>query len=226
MEEVQVYAEKAMLVIQAEAFQTKADAMVVDTDEHVMAATNLLGYIKQSKDQFEGKRTDIVKPLNDRVREINSAFKDIMAPLDTANTTLKNKVVLYNREQERKRQEALAKQREEEEQLKRDEEAKQKAIDESLLFGEPVFEEVVIGIVEQPVLPPVPEVKTMFKAQLGSTSMRKVWKFDVTDTAAVPKEYLVVDEKKIRAAVSAGTRDIPGVHIYQDDTLRVGRGSF
>jgi hypothetical protein len=49
----------------------------------------------------------------------------------------------------------------------------------------------------------------------------KVWTFEITDETLVPRAYLCLDEKKIREAVTAGTRDIPGVRIFQDSKLSI-----
>ena len=43
----------------------------------------------------------------------------------------------------------------------------------------------------------------------------------VVDPMTVPREYLVVDEKAIRAAVRAGVREIAGVRIYEDVEMAV-----
>jgi hypothetical protein len=39
--------------------------------------------------------------------------------------------------------------------------------------------------------------------------------------SAVPVEFLMVNEKAIRAAVKAGVRNIPGVNIFQKEELSV-----
>jgi hypothetical protein len=46
--------------------------------------------------------------------------------------------------------------------------------------------------------------------------MRTVWKGDITNAAAVPREYCSPDPAKIAAAVAAGVRVIAGVNIYED----------
>ena len=53
------------------------------------------------------------------------------------------------------------------------------------------------------------------------SSVRKVWKFEIVDETVVPVEYLTVDERKIRAAVTLGAREIPGVRIYEDVSVAV-----
>lgn len=49
--------------------------------------------------------------------------------------------------------------------------------------------------------------------------LTKRWTFEITDTAQVPREFLQVDEKKIREAIAAGERSIAGVRIYQDESI-------
>ncbi len=49
--------------------------------------------------------------------------------------------------------------------------------------------------------------------------LTKRWVFEIENVGMVPREYLQVDEKKIREAITAGVRDIPGVRIYQDESI-------
>jgi hypothetical protein len=42
------------------------------------------------------------------------------------------------------------------------------------------------------------------------------WVHRVTDPQAVPRQYLMVNEAAIKAAVAGGVREIPGVEIYED----------
>ena len=39
--------------------------------------------------------------------------------------------------------------------------------------------------------------------------------FQVTDLEAIPKEYLVVDEKKVKEAMKGGVASIPGLQIVK-----------
>ena len=50
-----------------------------------------------------------------------------------------------------------------------------------------------------------------------------VWKHEVIDAAAVPREYLMVDDAAIKAAVKAGIRAIPGVRVFEEAEMRVRR---
>lgn len=67
----------------------------------------------------------------------------------------------------------------------------------------------------------VVEAPAPLKSASGGVSTRKVWKHEITDATAIPREFLKVDEQAIRQAIRDGRRDIPGVRIYQDDQLAV-----
>lgn len=53
-------------------------------------------------------------------------------------------------------------------------------------------------------------------------SLVETWSHKVVDEAAVPREYLTVDEKKVAAEVKRmkGMTDIPGVTVERDYTVR------
>ncbi len=55
----------------------------------------------------------------------------------------------------------------------------------------------------------------------GSLTAKKRWTFKVVDPVQVPRAYLEVNEKAIRAAVKAGVRQIPGVEVFQVEDLAV-----
>lgn len=52
-----------------------------------------------------------------------------------------------------------------------------------------------------------------------SKAIRKVWKYEITNENEIPREYLEINHAAIKAAIAAGTREIMGVKIYQDDQL-------
>jgi hypothetical protein len=233
--ELQILNEVDMLVIQATAFQTKAEGMIVEEADHVMAATNLMGFIAQSKAQFETRRTSIVKPLNDSVRQVNDAFKTIEKPLDAATIVLKQKVLTFHglerqrlAEQERKRaEEEQARQREAEERQK-EEEKRLAALDPLDLTWDdigPAPGSDADNVYAGPPAPckPQPAV-TSYTGRLGSSSVKQVWAFEVMDESLIPREYLLINNQAINMAIRAGTREIAGVRIFQKDQLAIHGG--
>lgn len=187
--------------------KSKADELVVTGDEELGEASNLISYVAKLKKQLEAAREKIVTPHNDYVKKVNEMFKRRMLPLDQARTAIEGKILQYRRaEQERirKEQEALRKAAEEE-QRKRAQEAEEKGTEPPAPAAVPY------------IAPPEKSVK----AGLGTVTAKKTWTFEVADEGQVPREYLVVDDKKIRAAVQSGVREIPGVKIFETETLAV-----
>lgn len=48
--------------------------------------------------------------------------------------------------------------------------------------------------------------------------VRLIWTFDIVDRNQVPNGYWSIDEAVIKAAIADGTREIPGIRIYQQAT--------
>lgn len=54
------------------------------------------------------------------------------------------------------------------------------------------------------------------RGQFGSVaSLRTTMEFTVEDVNSVPREFLMVNDAAIRAAIKAGRREIPGIKIFQ-----------
>jgi len=64
---------------------------------------------------------------------------------------------------------------------------------------------------------------THIRGDYGSTAyVRKVWTFEVVELDAVPREYMSLDVDVVREAINKdAVRDIPGLRIYQSETLHV-----
>jgi hypothetical protein len=238
----------AKRVAEAEA---QADALQVTNAGEAEAAAEVLRDIARYKKGAEAERTELVKPLNDHVKLINKKFKDAIAPFEAADKKIRAKVETFTAEQERRRREEeqrLERERQERERKAREERERQEAeakakreqaeadaraaeelADEGEDPGDLAEEaaqklaeaqtaESAISSLPEPTLPR--QVVEKPAAPTG-TSTRMVWKHRLVDPAAVPREYLVVDEKKIRQAVRDGVREIPGVVIEQKPELAV-----
>lgn len=90
---------------------------------------------------------------------------------------------------------------------KADAEAAEKARKEAIAFDEPVP-------VAAPVVVKEAARVVSFSGAKASASVK--WAHRVTDPDQVPRQYLMVNEAAIKAAVAGGTRSIPGVEIYED----------
>ena len=65
--------------------------------------------------------------------------------------------------------------------------------------------------------PVVQGVQNVTRSETGSAAFSKApWTFRVIDPVLVPREYLLVSDNLIRAAIKQGSRSIPGIEIYQE----------
>lgn len=173
-----------------------AQALSVTNDGEYQTAAALLLQIKEKIKELDNQRKAFVAPLNDVVKKINAFFK---APIDAygeVELSLKSAMGSFQMELARQRQAAL------EEAAKAA--AAQKTEDFSALMG--------AALDNAPV-------------KAAGTFTRDVWRYEVLDPSLVPREYLMVDERKIGEVVRTlkGDVQIPGVRVWSETTV-VARG--
>lgn len=72
----------------------------------------------------------------------------------------------------------------------------------------------------QPFVAPVED-----KTKTAASTVRRTWSYRITDPAQIPREYLKVDEVKLRKlAVTEHDRvEVPGVEFYAEESVAFGR---
>lgn len=70
-----------------------------------------------------------------------------------------------------------------------------------------------------PSIPARPTNGFHYATELKGTTNR--WTFEITSEKDIPREYLQVNETAIREAIKAGVREIPGVRIFQSQSLTI-----
>jgi len=160
----------------------------------------------------------IVKKAHEAHRQAIEQKKKHEEPLVRAEVIIKAEILRYLTEQVRIRREAV-------EEAQREADAKEKARLQKMQAAidaenagtpeeaEKHFEEAIAIEPPKPIIPPA------VKAQ--GTSIRKIWRWRVVDPAVIPREFLVIDERKIAAEVGrlAGETRIPGVEVYQQEIV-------
>ncbi len=207
-----------------------ASNVVIFTRPDLSRATDLVKAIKDRAKQIEDERTRLVRPFNEGVKQINGRFKAMLTPLQEAEADMKSKMLTFQQEEARKAESERLKR--EEDQRKREAEDRQRCEEEERkrLAEKTEGEEqdrapLPQAVVEQQASPPAP-VASNFRpttwGQTGATStVKKVWTFEPVDISQVPAQYLVIDQVKVNQAIRAGTRDIPGLRIFEKDTISI-----
>jgi len=182
-----------------------AQARIISTNEDLKPATDDLAIIKKTSTALEEYMKKYVGPIQDHLKEVRTAFGELLAPFKEADQLNRDKVKGFRNEQARKAAEA---QRIEDEKLKL-------AQDEMRLKGEHTQE---LGTAEGP--PPVPDHT---RTEMGTQGFQKVYKWEIIDFAQVPDQYKMPDAGKITGVVkgSKGTIEIPGIRIWTDEVVRI-----
>ena len=184
-----------------------ANALIIESSEDMIQAATDLNIIASIKKYIEEKRKEYTQPINEHLAAINTAFKTFTEPIQVADRIVRNKMLVYNAEEARQRQE-----QEEINRLRM--EAAQKEIE---LTGE-LSESVDLVEVQ-------PEAPKTVQTDMGSAGQRDVWKYEVTDFAALPDEYKVVDTAMLNSIAKKhhGWKQIPGVRFYSEPGIVVKR---
>lgn len=181
-----------------------ADAHQIVDDDSNREAVEMAGQTKQLLKEIEKQRKAAVEEPNKFVKSVNAFCRDFTDRLKGIESGLKRKIGSFAHEKELRRREEERRAREEAEALQKklDAEAKAKNV-------EPVK-------VAPPVTKPEPAVT---RTDAGSATIRKVWKWEVEDFAALPDEYKEVKNTALNQAVRSGVRNIAGVRIYQEEEV-------
>lgn len=190
---------------QAVKLQEYAVSRVIKTVEDIKIATDDLTIISRLKKAMEEKRKEYVKPLQENMKAINDNYKLWMEPIEAADSITREKILTFNREQERIRRE------QEEINRKRQEAAEA----EMRLKGE-LSESV--NLVEV-----VPENPKSVSTDMGTSGQRDNWTYEVYDFALLPDEYKVVDGSLLTAVAKKhhDQKQIPGVRFINRPIITV-----
>ena len=165
--------------------------------EKGIQSNKLLKAIEKIKLNLTQDARDYTSTVNNFAKVFSPKLNEIVRVYKSEIGAYSDRVEMERREAERKAQEAAKKLQDE-----INKEAKEKKI-EPVQFATPV-----LTTKAQPT-----------RTAAGSSSTRKDWKWEVTDIAEVPREYLMIDAVKINKAVKAGLRNVKGLKIFEKSTV-------
>jgi hypothetical protein len=168
--------------------------MIVVDEWGYKKVTSIYSNAREWKKSIEEKRKAIGEPLRKQLAKVNDSAKSLTDPLDQVIHIANAKASSYQKLlEEQKKEEALS--------------LKQAAalldISEDELYIQPL-DSTLRG-----------------EGATATTTVKK--KFKVVDMAAVPRKYLMVDEKAIERDMKLGIDNIDGIEFYEEKqtTLRV-----
>lgn len=191
------------LLEEAEGLKTEALALVVDSGPAETIATNSLVMITGLQKALEILRTGYTRPLASYTKFVNDSFKAFTEPLGVAEKVTKQKMIVFHREEEAKRQAQIDLNRQ-----------RQELADKEMQVDGELSRSVDLQPVDAP-------VNTHHVTNMGSATLKQTWKWNVADITKVPAEYMMIDAALVGKIVRAGLHEIPGLNIYPEDNLSV-----
>lgn len=192
-----------------------ASMLVVKDDVTRRQGAEILMEIKKFSDVVKTRFKTPVELAFKAHRSMTALRDSVLNPFSDAERTIKRKIADYEMAIEQKR-------REEADKLRREAEAKAKA-EQMAKAQEQMDKGDLAGCqktLDAPIVTIVAKVETKEPEKISGLSFREDWKFEIEDESLIPREYLMVDEIKIRKLVKAlqKSTNIPGIRVYADKT--------
>lgn len=189
------------------ALTRRARALKIRDAASFSKGDELNGEVRTLMRSIQKARTEVKAPVLQLGRDIDAAVKDVVEPLEQATAALSQRLLAWQREQERLRAEQEAAAR------KRMEEAKAKAAEaENAEQAEAAHEELMQAD-EDMLAPKTPQAKPK------SVTRRRTKVLVIDDADAIPREIggvqlLVPDEVAIKRMLVAGAQ-VPGCRLEE-----------
>ena len=184
---------------------TAAMEYKVSNADEAQDASVFLRKVKDLENTVEAKRLSFTKPLNESLKNINDTFRVMREPLEKARGIVTNVIMSWKREE-------TARIYEEQQALRRRQEAE--AAERAKAIHDEEAEPITMII-------KAPEKIAPVENKIGNVQTVKRWTFEVVDFTKIPDSFKVINPGAVNLAIRGGTREIPGLKIYQSESLSV-----
>lgn len=159
----------------------ESSMIVVVTESDVAAAANFISNFKKIEKRIESYRKELVQPLMEKKADIDSFFKGIPSKFADELNRLNKEVLDFK--------------------IKIQEEARKKAVEERKRLEEEALQNAIKEGRDEPAIIPevIPQTKKISEMNTLRVTTRRTKTIRVTDEKLIPREYLIPDEKKIKA---------------------------
>lgn len=183
--------------------------VIVDSAESMAGAAEHLQAIKGAAKRLVEKRKAITDPLDASKKAAMALFAPAVMALEDAERRVKRAIGTYHEQEAAARRRAQA---QADELARKERERLQRQAEKAAEAGRT---EKAERLEAQAAVTTAAVVRTE-APKVAGTGIRKTWTFEITNPAAVPREYCMPDESKIRKIVSAlqGDTNIAGVRAY------------
>lgn len=192
----------------------QAAKLTVKDDESCVSGGDILLEITRRKKAVEERFKEPCEAAFKAHRSLTALRDSVLVPFKQAQDMIDRKIKDYRSEVRRKQEaEAAAAFKAAQEKAEADRMAKAQAqMDSGDLTG-------CEKTLDSPLPPPVVRIETQAPPAMKGLSFRTDWFFEITDPDAVPRQFCIPDERKIRAMVKGMQKAtiIPGVRVWSEE---------
>ena len=187
--EVSEYKDQVLFV------QEKANELGIQTEQDMVAASDLLNDLKLVETSIVERKQAITRPLMEALSSARDLFKPLENGYSEAKKTIKGKMVDYTDKEEAR----IAKETE--------------RVEARVAKGT-MRPDTAIAKMEE-----AGEIKKSFAGTTSKTSIRKITKIRIVDENEIPREWLEPSMKRITQAVLRDKEVIPGVETFEEKSI-------
>jgi len=187
----------------------------ITTPEERTNAILAIRALRKKAEQWRAAVEETVKAAHTAWRAAVAHRDSILKPLAELEATVNAAIARYYQEQELKRKEEEAK-------LKAQLEEEKRKLEEKLQSAKRADTRAAIAAKLETLESVIVSVPARIEKTEGEY-MVEVWRWEIVDAAAIPREYLVPDEKRIAGVVRVlkGETRIPGVRVWCEKETRI-----
>lgn len=182
-------------------------------------ATATLRTIKEKLSDLETRRKGITKPLDDAKASVMDLFRGPKEQLERADRVIRSAMQAYLKAEEVKRIE-LQRQAEEKAKAAAAEEQRRLALEAEKDLAEGRELAAMEKIERAESVAVIPEIVPQGYKSKGATPTKN-WTFQIVDVSAIPREYLIPDEKLLKALAKSRKEaaSVPGVKFFAEESI-------
>lgn len=207
------------LVAEAAEHLRHAESLEIRSATEYQAAGKLITPLGLLRKKLMDQRLATTRPIDAQKAAVMEKYREAEKPMIDAENLIKGAMLTWRRaEDERQREEQRIANEKAERERQRLDKLAEKAEARGDAGKAAEFEQRADAVLAPLATVGIPKV--------DGTAVRKVWRFEVTDKDAIPRNYMIPDDKAIGRVVSAlkDRTEIPGIRVWSEESIgRTGR---
>ena len=214
------------LITKAHSLAQRVHDAPMQTREHASELSDAKKSIRALSKKIEDDREQIIRPLLDTVARVKAKYEPALTDCKAALRECDTRLLEFAQAEARRVEEARAESmRKLQEEIAAREALESQAVAIAAKADEAGDSDTAAAIIESVLAVPEPVAERIMAAaplrgEFGSvSSIRRNWTWQLDDARLLPREYLIPDEKAINGAIRDGAREIPGLRIFQRESI-------